>query len=205
MRSRTRLCATTRSRGCVSALMRALVYFDVRRRRRWRRLVCVFCATVAFLWCACRARFAVVVVGRHRALSLDVCAAAHIGGAQAYGIVWKAIDKKTRETVAIKKIFDAFQNATDAQVRRASAARALCKLVARADTQRVFALRCVALRRRRRRRGLCVRRGATAHTANVSRDFVFARARRPREHHQVAERAQGRQRQRHLLGVRVHG
>jgi mitogen-activated protein kinase 15 len=34
---------------------------------------------------------------------------------QAYGIVWKAIDKKTRETVALKKIFDAFQNATDAQ------------------------------------------------------------------------------------------
>lgn len=36
---------------------------------------------------------------------------------QAYGIVWKAIDKKTREVVALKKIFDAFQNATDAQVR----------------------------------------------------------------------------------------
>ena len=35
---------------------------------------------------------------------------------QAYGIVWKAIDKKTKETVALKKIFDAFQNATDAQV-----------------------------------------------------------------------------------------
>ena len=29
--------------------------------------------------------------------------------------MWKAIDKKTRETVALKKIFDAFQNATDAQ------------------------------------------------------------------------------------------
>merc|ERR1712093_960250 len=36
-----------------------------------------------------------------------------MGGA--YGIVWKATDKKTRETVALKKIFDAFQNATDAQ------------------------------------------------------------------------------------------
>lgn len=35
---------------------------------------------------------------------------------QAYGIVWKAVDKKTRDTVALKKIFDAFQNATDAQV-----------------------------------------------------------------------------------------
>eukprot|EP01012_Entosiphon_sulcatum_P003602 TRINITY_DN1119_c0_g1_i1.p1 TRINITY_DN1119_c0_g1~~TRINITY_DN1119_c0_g1_i1.p1 ORF type:complete len:386 (+),score=80.93 TRINITY_DN1119_c0_g1_i1:107-1264(+) len=36
-------------------------------------------------------------------------------GKGAYGIVWKAIDKKTKEVVALKKIFDAFQNATDAQ------------------------------------------------------------------------------------------
>lgn len=36
-------------------------------------------------------------------------------GKGAYGIVWKAIEKKTNETVALKKIFDAFQNATDAQ------------------------------------------------------------------------------------------
>jgi len=36
-------------------------------------------------------------------------------GKGAYGIVWKAIDKKSKETVALKKIFDAFQNATDAQ------------------------------------------------------------------------------------------
>lgn len=36
-------------------------------------------------------------------------------GKGAYGIVWKAVDKKTRETVALKKIFDAFQNPTDAQ------------------------------------------------------------------------------------------
>ncbi len=36
---------------------------------------------------------------------------------QAYGIVWKAIDKKTHKTIALKKIFDAFQNSTDAQVR----------------------------------------------------------------------------------------
>lgn len=36
-------------------------------------------------------------------------------GKGAYGIVWKATDKKTKETVALKKIFDAFQNDTDAQ------------------------------------------------------------------------------------------
>ena len=36
---------------------------------------------------------------------------------QAYGIVWKAVDKKTRDVIALKKIFDAFQNATDAQAR----------------------------------------------------------------------------------------
>ena len=34
---------------------------------------------------------------------------------QAYGIVWKAVDRATRKTVALKKIFDAFQNSTDAQ------------------------------------------------------------------------------------------
>eukprot|EP00178_Gracilaria_changii_P025672 TRINITY_DN79015_c0_g1_i1.p1 TRINITY_DN79015_c0_g1~~TRINITY_DN79015_c0_g1_i1.p1 ORF type:complete len:364 (-),score=57.83 TRINITY_DN79015_c0_g1_i1:128-1219(-) len=36
-------------------------------------------------------------------------------GKGAYGIVWKAVDKKTRDVVALKKIFDAFQNATDSQ------------------------------------------------------------------------------------------
>eukprot|EP01026_Neomeris_dumetosa_P026671 TRINITY_DN2174_c0_g1_i1.p1 TRINITY_DN2174_c0_g1~~TRINITY_DN2174_c0_g1_i1.p1 ORF type:complete len:442 (+),score=47.93 TRINITY_DN2174_c0_g1_i1:314-1639(+) len=36
-------------------------------------------------------------------------------GKGAYGIVWKAVDKNSGETVALKKIFDAFQNATDAQ------------------------------------------------------------------------------------------
>ena len=34
---------------------------------------------------------------------------------QAYGIVWKAVDKRTRAVVALKKCFDAFRNATDAQ------------------------------------------------------------------------------------------
>lgn len=41
-------------------------------------------------------------------------------GKGAYGIVWKASDKKTKDTVALKKIFDAFQNATDAQVSAAA-------------------------------------------------------------------------------------
>ena len=35
---------------------------------------------------------------------------------QAYGVVWKATCRKTKRIVALKKIFDAFQNATDAQV-----------------------------------------------------------------------------------------
>lgn len=38
---------------------------------------------------------------------------------QAYGIVWKAVDRGTGEVVAIKKIFDAFKDKTDAQVRAA--------------------------------------------------------------------------------------
>ena len=36
-------------------------------------------------------------------------------GKGAYGVVWKAIDKQTKAVVALKKVFDAFQNATDAQ------------------------------------------------------------------------------------------
>jgi mitogen-activated protein kinase 15 len=35
-------------------------------------------------------------------------------GKGAYGIVWKASDKKTGGVVAVKKVFDAFHNATDA-------------------------------------------------------------------------------------------
>jgi mitogen-activated protein kinase 15 len=34
---------------------------------------------------------------------------------QAYGIVWKAVDKRSNEIVAVKKIYDAFRNKTDAQ------------------------------------------------------------------------------------------
>ena len=36
-------------------------------------------------------------------------------GKGAYGTVWKATDKKSGETVALKKIYNAFQNSTDAQ------------------------------------------------------------------------------------------
>ena len=36
-------------------------------------------------------------------------------GRGAYGIVWKAIDKQSKKTVALKKVFEAFHNATDAQ------------------------------------------------------------------------------------------
>jgi len=36
-------------------------------------------------------------------------------GKGAYGVVWKATNKKTKQVVALKKVFDAFQNATDAQ------------------------------------------------------------------------------------------
>ena len=31
-----------------------------------------------------------------------------------YGVVWKAIDRKRKKICAVKKVFDAFHNATDA-------------------------------------------------------------------------------------------
>jgi len=36
-------------------------------------------------------------------------------GKGAYGVVWKARSKKTKKIVALKKIFNCFQNAIDAQ------------------------------------------------------------------------------------------
>ncbi|XP_076239243.1 mitogen-activated protein kinase 15 [Calliopsis andreniformis] len=55
-----------------------------------------------------------------KVLEIDVHVSKHYDiirrlGKGAYGIVWKAIDKKNKETVAVKKIFDAFRNQTDAQ------------------------------------------------------------------------------------------
>lgn len=51
-------------------------------------------------------------VDKHVARKYEV---SHKLGKGAYGIVWKATDKKTKEQVALKKVFDAFQNSTDAQ------------------------------------------------------------------------------------------
>ena len=48
-------------------------------------------------------------------LILRICDCCAPPSPQAYGIVWKAIDKQSKRTVALKKIFDAFQNSTDAQ------------------------------------------------------------------------------------------
>ena len=36
-------------------------------------------------------------------------------GKGAYAVVFKGVDKKSKNVIAMKKIFDAFQNATDAQ------------------------------------------------------------------------------------------
>ena len=48
-------------------------------------------------------------------LNLTSMTTKHFYVPQAYGVVWKAIDKKTHATTALKKCFDAFRNATDAQ------------------------------------------------------------------------------------------
>jgi mitogen-activated protein kinase 15 len=36
-------------------------------------------------------------------------------GQGAYGVVFKATDKKTKEQIALKKLYDAFRNETDSQ------------------------------------------------------------------------------------------
>ncbi|CAM9762716.1 unnamed protein product [Chrysoparadoxa australica] len=51
-------------------------------------------------------------VDRHVLRRFEICQKL---GKGAYGIVWKAVEKRSRGVVALKKCFDAFRNATDAQ------------------------------------------------------------------------------------------
>lgn len=51
-------------------------------------------------------------IERHVVRKFEICQRL---GKGAYGIVWKAVEKRTRAVVALKKCFDAFRNATDAQ------------------------------------------------------------------------------------------
>eukprot|EP00326_Haptolina_ericina_P022142 CAMPEP_0181185106 /NCGR_PEP_ID=MMETSP1096-20121128/9327_1 /TAXON_ID=156174 ORGANISM="Chrysochromulina ericina, Strain CCMP281" /NCGR_SAMPLE_ID=MMETSP1096 /ASSEMBLY_ACC=CAM_ASM_000453 /LENGTH=346 /DNA_ID=CAMNT_0023273921 /DNA_START=1 /DNA_END=1041 /DNA_ORIENTATION=+ len=51
-------------------------------------------------------------VDKHVSRKYDI---GRVLGKGAYGIVWHSVDKKTKQVVAVKKIFDAFQNPTDAQ------------------------------------------------------------------------------------------
>jgi len=60
-------------------------------------------------------------------------------GKGAYAVVFKAMDKKNKDIVAIKKIFDAFQNATDAQ----RTFREIMYLQAMAEHDNIIRLRTV--------------------------------------------------------------
>lgn len=91
---------------------------------------------------------------------------------QAYGIVWKALDKKTREVVALKKIFDAFQNATDAQVGTTMPSCSTCNATSRGSLIGSTILHAPP-------------RPTTTATAHVSGNYVSAGAQRARQHHQV--------------------
>ncbi|CAM9127342.1 unnamed protein product [Hapterophycus canaliculatus] len=51
-------------------------------------------------------------IDRHVLRRFEICQKL---GKGAYGVVWKAIEKRTRQVLALKKCFDAFRNATDAQ------------------------------------------------------------------------------------------
>lgn len=51
-------------------------------------------------------------IERHVVRKFEICQRL---GKGAYGVVWKAVDKRTRNVIALKKCFDAFRNATDAQ------------------------------------------------------------------------------------------
>lgn len=51
-------------------------------------------------------------IERHVVRKFEICQRL---GKGAYGIVWKAVEKRSRAVVALKKCFDAFRNATDSQ------------------------------------------------------------------------------------------
>lgn len=104
---------------------------------------------------------------------------------KAYGIVWKATDKKTRETVALKKIYDAFQNATDAQ----RTFREIMFLQACPGSCMPFSVRVLCFVEH------CdLRLVALPYRAWLPFSWgSMAGAEQPREHHQAVQRAEGRQ------------
>lgn len=51
-------------------------------------------------------------IERHVVRKFEICQRL---GKGAYGVVWKAVEKRSRAVVALKKCFDAFRNSTDAQ------------------------------------------------------------------------------------------
>ena len=57
-------------------------------------------------------------VERHVRKRFEVCQRL---GKGAYGVVWKAIERRSRSTVALKKCFDAFRNGTISASRGAAA------------------------------------------------------------------------------------
>ena len=56
-------------------------------------------------------------VERHVRKRFEVCQRL---GKGAYGVVWKAIERRSRSTVALKKCFDAFRNGTISASRSAT-------------------------------------------------------------------------------------
>lgn len=114
---------------------------------------------------------------------------------QAYGIVWKAVDRRTGEVVALKKIFDAFQvRATRAaggtrapQHARTAARGGRARRVRSAGRARLS--RQLAPRRSQRARSL-TRLGLPAHAARRSRPRSLAPATRLRAYDPEPRRAE---------------